>query len=151
MNNIEDAYLPNNHLNRCLFFSTAKLARGLGKQAEEEFGKTGLSPSHAILLHIVNQNGSVKQKEVGEMLHLTPSTITRLIDKLDRNKYVKKQPVGKNVYLQTTAEGLALQDEITASWNRLHARYQNILTEEETTLFLEMSARIVEKLENRAD
>jgi DNA-binding MarR family transcriptional regulator len=151
LNKIQDANLQDCKLNSCLFFSATKLAREFGKLADEDFSKTGLSPSHAVLLYLVNQKERIHQKEIGEILHLTPSTITRLIDKLERKDYVEKQSVGKNVYLLSTEKGRAQQDEIIASWNRLNERYQNILTEEETVRFLEISSKLLEKLDSRAD
>lgn len=133
-------------LNSCLFFSTTKLARELGRLAEEAFVKTGLSPSHALLLHIVNQQGGIQQKEIGELLHLTPSTITRLIDKLERRGYVCKKLEGKNIFLGTTPQGLFQEEEILKSWNQLRHGYADILTEEETMKFLEISGKLLEKL-----
>jgi Transcriptional regulators len=138
------------NLNTCLFFSTTKLARELSRLGDEAFSKTGLSPSHAFLLYVINQSGEIQQKEVGELLHLTPSTITRLIDKLERRGYVKKQAEGKNVCLLATPEGLDQQDEILASWNQLHNDFQNILTEEETAQFLEISGKILQKLTEKS-
>lgn len=135
-------------LNSCLFFSTTKLARVFGKIADEAFLKTGLSPSHALLLYLVNVNDGIQQKEIGETLHLTPSTITRLIEKLERKHLVSKKSEGKHVYLNTTTQGLALQDEIMNSWNRLHNGYQDILTVEETARFIEISGKLLKKLEN---
>lgn len=85
------------------------------------------------------------------MLNLTPSTITRLIDKLERKKYVEKQPEGKNIYLRTTAEGLAQQEQIVASWRLLHNQYRNILTEAETLCFLELSGKLLDKLGNKTE
>ena len=133
-------------LNGCIFFSVEKLSRVLGKIAEEAFVKTGLSPSHAILLYVVNIRGGIQQKEIGELLHLTPSTITRLVEKLKRKGYLDKQSEGKNAYLQTTSEGLAQQDEITASWNHLQDRYKNILSEEEADQFIGSCCKLLESL-----
>ncbi len=138
-------------LNGCLFFSTTKLARELGKLADEAFSKTGLSPSHAVLLYMVNLKGKIQQKEIGELLHLTPSTITRLIDKLERKGYVKKLSEGKNVCLQATSEGIAQQEQIIASWNRLHDGYKDILTEEETIHLLEISGKLLRKLTDKSE
>jgi len=138
-------------LNGCLFFSTTKLARELGRLADEAFSKTGLSPSHAVLLYIINVNGEIQQKEVGELLHLTPSTITRLIDKLERKGYVKKQSEGKNVCLRATPEGLTQQEQIIASWNQLQNSYRNILTEEETVRFLEISGKLLQNLKDKSE
>lgn len=136
-------------LDSCLFFSTTKLARAFGKIADEAFLKTGLSPSHALLLYLVNLNGGIQQKEIGETLHLTPSTVTRLIEKLKRKNLVSKKSEGKNVYLGPTPEGLALQDEIMKSWNQLHNGYKDILTEEETARFIEISGKLLEKLDDK--
>ncbi|WP_283606546.1 MarR family winged helix-turn-helix transcriptional regulator [Faecalispora anaeroviscerum] len=136
-------------LDGCLFFSTTKLARELGRLADDAFYETGLSPSHAVLLYVVNLRGGIQQKAIGEMLHLTPSTITRLIEKLERKGLVEKRLEGKNVYLQTTSDGLAQQERIIASWNHLHEEYQNILTKTETARFLEISQKLLERLESK--
>lgn len=130
----------------CLFFSTTKLARELGRLADEAFSKTGLSPSHAVLLYIINLKGEVQQKEVGELLHLTPSTITRLVDKLERKGYVKKHSEGKNVCLLATEEGLQQQEQIVYSWNQLQNGYKGVLTEEESLHYLEMNDKLLRKL-----
>ncbi|WP_312279332.1 MarR family winged helix-turn-helix transcriptional regulator [Oscillibacter sp.] len=141
----------NCRLNGCLFFSTTKLARALGKLADEAFFKTGLSPSHAMLLYMINLKGKIQQKDVGELFHLTPSTITRLIDKLERRGYVKKQSEGKNVCLLSTPEGQAQQREIVDAWNLLHKNYQNILTKEELLQLLEINKKLLEKLTNKSE
>ncbi|RFZ78484.1 MarR family transcriptional regulator [Lacrimispora amygdalina] len=135
-------------LNGCLFFTTVKLSRVFGKIAEEAFSKTGLSPSHALLLYLVNQKEEILQKELGETLHLTPSTITRLIEKLERKTLVSKRCEGKSVILSTTPQGIALQKSIMESWISLHEQYQGILTEEETAQFLNLSKKLLGKLEN---
>ena len=138
-------------LNDCLFFSCAKLARVLGKTADDAFSKTGLSPSHALLLYIVNQNGEIHQKEIGERLHLTPSTITRFVEKLEGKRLVSRKTNGKNVYICTTEKGLLLQSEIIIAWNDLHTVYEDILTEDETRQFIEISRKLLEKLEKQKD
>ena len=151
MKNNTNTYKQNCKIDGCLFFSTTKLARELNKLAEDAFSKTGLSPSHAVLLYMINLKGKIQQKDVGEQLHLTPSTITRLIDKLERKGYVEKQSEGKNVCLLSTPKGEAQQDEIVGAWNLLHNGYQNILTEEEMLHFLEISGKLLEKLTNKSE
>lgn len=151
MDNVQNANDVDCTLNGCLFFSINKLARELGRLAEEAFSKTGLSPSHAVLLYMVNRRGEMQQKEIGELLHLTPSTITRLIDKLERRGYIKKQLEGKSVCLQATPEGLAQQGQIIVSWNQLYKGYQNILTAEEMDQFLATSGKLLEQLTNKSE
>lgn len=151
MDNTGDGNNQDCRLDGCLFFSTAKLARVFGKIADDAFRKIGLSPSHVLLLYLVNQRGNIPQKEIGELLHLTPSTITRFVEKLESKKLVFRKNDGKNVLISTTETGLLLQSEIIKAWNDLHGRYQDILTQEETQQFLALSSKLLGRLENPED
>lgn len=134
-------------LSDCLFFATSKLARVFGKLAEDAFGKLGISSSHAFILYLVNQMGCIHQKEIGERLHLMPSTITRFVEKLEGKKLVLRKTEGKNVIICSTKEGLALQPEVIKAWNQLNHSYSSILTEEEATQFIALSEKLLMKLE----
>ena len=136
----------NCRMNTCLFFSSTKLAREFNKIGEEAFKKLGLSPSHAMLIYVVNQTDEIQQKELGERLYLTPSTITRFIEKLEYKGLAVKRSEGKNVYVSTTEQGKALQVEIINAWNVLHALYEDILTDEETKQFISISNKLLKKL-----
>ena len=136
-------------LNDCLFFSSCKLARVLGKTAEEEFKVTGLSPSHAFLLHIVNKSSGLGQKQIGELLHMTPSTITRFIEKLENKGLVSRKSEGKNVNIFKTEKGMLLQPEIEKAWLHVHEIYSDILTFEESEQFILTANKIIAKLENK--
>lgn len=138
-------------LSSCLFFSSAKLARVFGKIAEDAFQKIGLSPSHALILYLVNQRSSIHQKEIGELLHLTPSTITRFVEKLENKKLIFRKNDGKNVYIGSTEEGLLLQSDLIKAWNDLHAKYEDILTGEETEQFIALCGKLLKKLEHPQD
>lgn len=137
----------NNELDECLFFSSCKLARVLGKTADDEFKVTGLSPSHAFLLLIVNNKSGIQQKQIGELLHMTPSTITRFIEKLESKQLVVRKAEGKNVFIFNTEKGLMLQSEIENAWARVHESYADILTVEEHTQFIATTNKIIAKLE----
>lgn len=136
----------NCRMNTCLYFSSTKLAREFNKIGEEAFKKLGLSPSHAMLIYVVNQTDAIQQKELGERLYLTPSTITRFIEKLEYKGLVIKRSEGKNVYVSTTEQGKALQVEIIEAWNKLHTLYEDILTDEETKQFISISNKLLKKL-----
>ncbi|MBF4691613.1 MarR family winged helix-turn-helix transcriptional regulator [Fusibacter ferrireducens] len=134
------------NLESCLFFSSTKLARAFKKIADEAFNKTGLSPSHAFLLNLVNSRGEIHQKEVGELLHLTPSTITRFVEKLERMHLISRKSEGKNIFISKTEKGMALQPDIVKAWDDLHARYRNILTETETETFIKLTNKLLGQL-----
>jgi len=144
---MEDSGNTCSQLNSCLFFSAGKLARVIGKTAEDAFSITGLSPSHAFLLHIVNQNNGIHQKKIGEMLHMTPSTITRFVEKLENKGLVTRKADGKNVHLFTTEKGTKLQPVIIAAWHSLHDSYSQILTPVESEQFIITVNKLIMKLE----
>ena len=62
--------------------------------AEEAFAKTGLSPSYAFLVMIVEEQPGITLKSLSEKLHLAPSTCTRLVDKLVNREIVERKQEG---------------------------------------------------------
>jgi len=136
-------------LNDCLFFTSCKLARVLGNTAEDEFKVTGLSPSHAFLLHIVNISNGLGQKQIGEVLHMSPSTITRFVEKLENKGLVSRESEGKNVNIFKTEKGLLLQPDIDIAWKHVYEIYADILTVEECEQFISTANKIITKLESK--
>ncbi len=114
----------------CLYFTSNKLSRIINKIAEEEFLKTGLSPSYALtLMNIISQPG-LSQKELSRDMNIKPSTTTRFIDKLESKGLVERKTEGKTSYLYATDKGTKMKDAIGKCWGNLYQRYSKILGEE---------------------
>jgi len=78
----------------CLLFSANALARAITAIGDEEFGRVGLSYSHAYLLsEVINQPG-ITPSALSDTLYLTPSTITRLVEKLEQKQLVRRESEG---------------------------------------------------------
>lgn len=114
-------------LHKCLYFTANSLARVITRMADEEFRRTGLSPSHAFLMMLVNDYAGIGQKELCERLHLAPSTVTRFIDALVYKGYLTRQTEGKASRVYATKAGEALRKPIGDAWKRLHQRYAKVL------------------------
>ena len=114
-------------LHNCLYFTANSLARVISRMAEEEFRQTGLSPSHAFLMMLVNDHPGIGQKELSEQLHLAPSTVTRFIDALVHKGYLTRRSDGKASKVSATREGEKLRQSIDEAWQRLHERYAKVL------------------------
>ena len=71
----------------CLYYSANALSRIMTKISDDEFAITGLSSSYAFLLMIVNENPGVQPTEISHQMQLTPSTVTRLIEKMEYRNY----------------------------------------------------------------
>lgn len=114
-------------LHKCLYFTANSLARVITRMADEEFRRTGLSPSHAFLMMLVNDHAGIGQKELCERLHLAPSTVTRFIDALVYKGYLTRKTEGKASNVYATKAGEALREPIENAWKGLHQRYAKVL------------------------
>lgn len=116
----------------CLYYSANALARVMTQMADEAFAPTGLSPSHAFLLMTVNGRPGIQPKEISEQMQLTPSTITRLVEKMEYKRLIERKSEGKFTKVYPTEAGRALSDSIKAAWADLYKKYSRILGETES-------------------
>lgn len=114
----------------CLLFSANALARAITTIGDEEFGRVGLSYSHAYLLcEVVDQPG-VTPSQLSETLYLTPSTITRLVEKLEQKHLVRRESEGKKTLIYPTEAGEKLRPAIIEAQQRMGVRYAEAIGSE---------------------
>lgn len=134
----------------CLFFSSASFARNMSKLADEAFAKTGWSPSHAFVIITVNRNDEgVIPSLIAKELHLTPSTVTRLLDKLEQKGMVRRENDGKNSLVKPTEKSLALNEELMTSWNSLFDHYKKLLGKDFSERLADQLYDASEKIKNQ--
>lgn len=121
----------------CLYYSLNAIARQISKMADEEFAITGLSPSHAFILMTINKNPGILAGEIARIMQLTPSTITRLIEKLENKKLITRESSGKFSMIYPTKKSLALNGSIQQAWRALYERYEKVLGEKESKALTE--------------
>ena len=115
---------------RCLYYAANALSRLMTKMAEEEFAITGLAPSYAFLLMSVNKNPGIQPTEVSNHMQLTPSTVTRLVDKMELQGLVERQSEGRTIHIYPTSKSLGLDQKIKEAWRNLYKRYTTLLGED---------------------
>ncbi|WP_431159107.1 MarR family winged helix-turn-helix transcriptional regulator [Winogradskyella poriferorum] len=115
----------------CLYHSANAFARVMTKMADEAFSQTGLSPSYAFLLMTVNDAPGIQPKAISRQMQLTPSTVTRLIEKMEYRGLLERKSVGRATEVFPTEKSLALKPELKKAWQSLYKQYNTILGKDE--------------------
>ena len=115
---------------KCLYYSANALARVITKIAEEEFAAVNLAPSYAFVVMTINKKPGIQSGELAEIMMLTPSTVTRLVDKLISQNLLKKHTEGRTVLIYPTPLSVELYPQITLAWSKIYKRYIDILGED---------------------
>ena len=130
----------------CLYFTANALARKIEKLAQDSWSKVNLSPSHAYLLMMAIEEPGVQPSMLASHLQLQPSTITRLIEKLEDAKLVIRTKEGKMTNVYPTPKGKELLPKMKECLNEFYARYVSILGKEESNKLVQSMSKIADKL-----
>lgn len=129
-----------------LFFLTGALSRKLTNLADETFATVGLSSSHALLLWLIRNKPNIQPSQLAEQMQLKPSTITRLVQKLERRDLVEKQSEGRAISIRCTDQGENLAQDIQQKWEQLIQQQRERLGDRYVEVLSEMIANALEKI-----
>jgi DNA-binding MarR family transcriptional regulator len=114
---------------KCLLFSANALSRAITRMADDEFAECGLTSSYAFLIMTVNSQPGIQPMEISKKMMLTPSTITRLVEKMERKGLLKRKTDGRFTTVFPTDKGLKLDARLKACWKNVYLRYTKLLGE----------------------
>ena len=129
-----------------LYSSTNSLAKLISNLAEEEFEQTGLTPSYAILLMVVSDNPGIQPGNLSKLMNLTPSTITRLIEKLEYKGLLERRVSGKYTNVYPAKLSNQLDFKIRKAWAQLQKRYSVLLGVDLNKEMTELTNKAIGKL-----
>lgn len=132
----------------CLFFTANRLSRIMTKIAEDKFSRIGLTSTEALALMILNELKKCSSSNLGNFLHLKPSTVTRFIDKLILKKYCEREHVGKMSIISLSQQGIDIQKDIEKCWESIYHEYSQKIGYEEGKELSTLLYSIADKLEN---
>jgi DNA-binding MarR family transcriptional regulator len=131
---------------QCLYFTANSLARKIEKLAQESWSKVDLSPSHAYLLMMVIEEPGVQPGFIAEHLQLQPSTVTRLIEKLEEKKLLIRTTEGKLTNVYPTPKGKELSPVLKECMNEFYSSYAAVLGKEESARLVQNMGKVADKL-----
>lgn len=132
----------------CMYFSANALARKIEKLACDCWKKVNLSPSHAYLLMVVVEDPGVQPGQLANELQLRPSTITRLIEKLEEKKMVVRTTEGKLTNVYPTPKAKEMYPKLKECSKNFFETYASILGKEESAKLVHNINKIADKLED---
>lgn len=132
---------------QCLYFTSAALARKVERLATRSWKKVNLSPSHAYLLMAILEEPGIQPMVLSGQLHLQPSTITRLMDKLEEKKLIVRTAEGKITNVYPTPKAKELYPKMKECLQEFYRQYAAILGKDESSRLVEDMAEIADRLE----
>ena len=95
---------------------------------------------------MVIEEPGVQPMELSRQLHLTPSTITRLIEKLEKRKLVVRTTGGKLTNVYPSPKGKELLPTLKTCLHEFYQKYSDILGKEESERLVKNMSRIADRL-----
>jgi MarR family transcriptional regulator, organic hydroperoxide resistance regulator len=131
---------------KCMYFSAGALARRVEKLATRAWQPVGLSPSHAYLLMMAIDEPGIQPSDLSEELLLTPSTVTRLVEKLEEKKLVIRSNEGKTTKVFPTPKAKALRPQLLECLKEFYESYANVLGKEESAKLVLAINKVTDRL-----
>jgi DNA-binding MarR family transcriptional regulator len=131
---------------QCLYFTANALARKVEKLAIESWKPAGLPPSHAYLLMMVLEEPGEQPGNIAQHLQLTPSTVTRLLEKLEEKKLIVRTTEGKVTNVYPTPKARQLRSKFTACLEHFYQACERLIDKEEGNNLLAKMHALADKM-----
>ncbi|CAN5134320.1 hypothetical protein BH11BAC6_BH11BAC6_14100 [soil metagenome] len=131
---------------QCVYFSSAAFARKIEKLAVESLKPVGLAPSHGYLLINVIEEPGVQPGALANQLQLQPSTITRLIEKLEEKKMLVRTTEGKITNVYPTPKAKEIYNELKACMQHFHNTCVALLGKDQCCNMVSVMNKMADKM-----
>jgi DNA-binding MarR family transcriptional regulator len=126
----------------CVMSRWRAMNRMLTAIYDEELRRFHLKSSQLGLLVAVTKAGPVRRIELGRFLSLDPSTLTRNLQIMLKNGWIKEVPDGgdqRGAPLEVTSKGRKLLESAGPAWQSAQTRAKKMLGAEAMALVMSMS------------
>jgi DNA-binding MarR family transcriptional regulator len=130
----------------CLMGRARLLMRVLTGMYDDALRPFGLKASQLNLLVVVAQVGPLRRSEIGKLIHLDASTLTRNLQVMLTNGWIEEVEDGddaRGLPLRATTRGKTLLQSVHPAWRDAQARARKILGERGADALLKMSGDLI--------
>lgn len=98
-----------------LFVVLTRTLNSIKKRVEEDIKCLGLNPTEFAVLELIYSKGEQPIQKIGEKVLIASSSITYVVDKLEKKKFLQRKPSPKDrriIYAVLTEDGKKFMDEV---------------------------------------
>ena len=99
-----------------------------------------------LLLMLVIEEPGCQPTYIGKQLHLKPSTVTRLVEKLEEKKLIIRTTEGKLTNIYPTPKGKELYPELKKCLQDFMSRYESLIEKNEASKLLDVMRKVADKM-----
>ena len=122
-----------------LFFGAVRLMnRMVGAIYDEALRPHRIRASQLNILVAVSAFGRVTSQQLCQMLHMDPSTFSRAVTRLKKNRWLEVNPSGegKILKIEVTQKGFKKIEQVYPDWQRAQARVEEALGESTSEMII---------------
>ncbi|MDE2014474.1 MAG: winged helix-turn-helix transcriptional regulator [Alphaproteobacteria bacterium] len=130
----------------CLMGRARVLTRVLTGIYDEALRPFGIQGSQLNLLVVVAKMGPVRRAEIGKLIHLERSTLTRNLQVMLSNGWIEEvmdDADGRGLPLQVTLKGRHLLESLGPAWKGAQRKARKLLGEDGTRLLIDVSGALI--------
>lgn len=108
-------YLDEQNLSLRLFIVLSRAYQSIAKRVEEDIKSYGLNTTEFAVLELLYHKGDQPIQKIGDKVLLASSSITYVVDKLEKKNLIERKPCPKDrrvTYAVITQDGQRLMNEI---------------------------------------
>ncbi len=130
---------------KCIYFNLNALVRDINRIWDQEFADSGLTAPQGYLIALVLKQPGLSQKEVGGIMNLDRSTVTRFLESLEGEKLIKRLPSatdGRVTEVFPTKKAQALEAKLEKAFKGVSNRVEQKLKQNEVKDLIKLAGQI---------
>lgn len=126
MNEIKRLFEEGCYLDK-LFLMHRAINKLLDYKLSEEYAIIGTTAKQAILIKIIYAHDKLTNDELSKSTNVVCSTITRTLDKMEKEGIIKRFKIGKNSFAKLTPKGVEMHGKVKSIEERIDTWIKNTI------------------------